>query len=194
MYPVTTSSRTWPSLKPTWLIWLKAPENGWLEDEISFLGTQLFSGVRSVSFRECNLLVAKNHLFLIGILYTNQGYSIQRLGVVYQIGWRRPWCCWETSSLQAEYQPFQATWKAGSVLLMEEIRLTSWYGKSPVMYRGFYIPGGAGFLPSTVFLRELVCWFGALGWKSGGVPKRVSQSFDLHSWWRCFSFKRFLIF
>ena len=34
--------------------------------------------------------------------------------------------------------------------LMEEIRLTGWYGKYHVIYRVLYIPGGAGFLPSTV--------------------------------------------
>ena len=33
---------------------------------------------------------------------------------------------------------------------MEEIWLTSWYGKYPIIYRVSYIPGGAGFLPSTV--------------------------------------------
>ena len=32
---------------------------------------------------------------------------------------------------------------------MEEIRLTSWYGKYPSSYRVSYIPSGAGFLPST---------------------------------------------
>ena len=31
-----------------------------------------------------------------------------------------------------------------------EIRLTSWYGKYPILYRVSYIPGGAGFRPSTV--------------------------------------------
>ena len=36
--------------------------------------------------------------------------------------------------------------------LMEEIRLTNSYGKYPMFYRVLYIPGGAGFLPSTV------CW------------------------------------
>ena len=36
------------------------------------------------------------------------------------------------------------------LLLMEEIRLTSWCGKYPIIYGVSYIPGGAGFLPSTV--------------------------------------------
>ena len=31
-----------------------------------------------------------------------------------------------------------------------EIRLTSWYGQYPITYSGLYIPGGAGFFPSTV--------------------------------------------
>ncbi len=31
-----------------------------------------------------------------------------------------------------------------------EIRLTSWYGKYPIVYRVSYMSGGAGFLPSTV--------------------------------------------
>ena len=30
-----------------------------------------------------------------------------------------------------------------------EIRLTSSYGKYPIIYRVLYIPGGAGFLPWT---------------------------------------------
>ena len=36
------------------------------------------------------------------------------------------------------------------VRLMEEIRLTSLYGKYPIIYRVPYMSGGAGFLPSTV--------------------------------------------
>ena len=37
------------------------------------------------------------------------------------------------------------------ILLMEEILLTSWYGKSPIIYMALYILGGAGFQPSTVW-------------------------------------------
>ena len=37
-----------------------------------------------------------------------------------------------------------------AILLMEEIQLTSRYGKYPIIYKVLYIPGGAGFLPSTV--------------------------------------------
>ena len=29
--------------------------------------------------------------------------------------------------------------------------ITSWYGKYPIIYKVLYIPGGAGFLPSTVW-------------------------------------------
>ena len=34
---------------------------------------------------------------------------------------------------------------------------TSWYGEYPIIYRVLYIPGGAGFLPSTVCL-SMVGW------------------------------------
>ena len=51
-------------------------------------------------------------------------------------------------------------------MLMEEIRLTSWYGESTIVYMVLYISGGAGFLPSTVccFLTQWIfdqipnCW------------------------------------
>ena len=36
------------------------------------------------------------------------------------------------------------------ILLMEEIRLTSGYGKYLIIYKASYMLGGAGFLPSTV--------------------------------------------
>ena len=36
-----------------------------------------------------------------------------------------------------------------AILLMEEM-CTSRYGKYPIIYKVLYIPGGAGFLPSTV--------------------------------------------
>ncbi len=47
-----------------------------------------------------------------------------------------------------------ALWK---ILLMEEIRLTSWYGSlSHYLRRALYIPGGSlGFLPSTVWVQFL---------------------------------------
>ena len=41
---------------------------------------------------------------------------------------------------------------------MEEIRLTSRYGKYPILYRVLYIPGGAGLLPSTVSKRYTLPW------------------------------------
>ena len=37
--------------------------------------------------------------------------------------------------------------KLQSYPLMDEIWLTSWYSKYPIIYRVLYIPGGAGFLP-----------------------------------------------
>ena len=49
------------------------------------------------------------------------------------------------------YVKFQACYAQGKsfkgsfkwmILLMEEIRLTSWYGKSLIIYKVLYIPGG----------------------------------------------------
>ena len=39
-----------------------------------------------------------------------------------------------------------------------EIRdqLTSWYGEYPIVYRVLYIPGGAEFLPSTVWVTQVI--------------------------------------
>ena len=38
---------------------------------------------------------------------------------------------------------------------------TSWYGKYPFTHRVLYIPGGAGFLPSTVRMKStLIIWLG----------------------------------
>ena len=54
----------------------------------------------------------------------------------------------------------------GVILWMEEIRLTSWYGKYPSLFRVLYIPSDClGFLPSTVSDIQLVVnwWFGAVG-------------------------------
>ena len=45
----------------------------------------------------------------------------------------------------------RSPWREDMILLMSEIRLTSWYGKYSVIYRVLYIPGGAGFQPSTVW-------------------------------------------
>ncbi len=67
----------------------------------------------------------------------------------------------------------------GVILLMEEIRLTSWYGKYPIIYRVSYI--GAGFLPSTVLMdltrsQSLTV----------GVPQIMPHdySFWTSHWWR----------
>ena len=38
---------------------------------------------------------------------------------------------------------------------MEEIRLTSWYGRYPIIYRVSYMPGGAGFLNHQQYARFL---------------------------------------
>ena len=59
--------------------------------------------------------------------------------------------------------------RVAAIRLMDEIRLTSWYGKYPIVYRVLYIPGGAGFLLSTVSVngrfamlrpKGVVVWYG----------------------------------
>ena len=43
-----------------------------------------------------------------------------------------------------------------AILLMVQKSCTSWYDKYPIFCRVFYIPGGAGFWPSTVFFSSFV--------------------------------------
>ena len=46
------------------------------------------------------------------------------------------------------------------ILLMEQIRLTSWYGKYPIIYRVSYMSGACfGFLPSTVVIHVILSGF-----------------------------------
>ena len=79
------------------------------------------------------------------------------------------------------------------ILLMEEIRLTSWRGQYPIICRITYMSGGAGFLPSTVWLVILSClvlelchehlnWCGILAIKQ--LPWQVC-SLDLQRWTQC---------
>ena len=49
---------------------------------------------------------------------------------------------------------------------------TSWYGKYPIIYRVSYIPGGAGFLPSTVFPHRQFLKFSQLFEGSLNPPKK----------------------
>ncbi len=64
------------------------------------------------------------------------------------------------------------------ILLMEEIRLTSWYGKYPMIYTVLYIPGGAGFLPLTawaVLTLVLTCWIHKIGFSVPLFPVVVEE-------------------
>ena len=58
-------------------------------------------------------------------------------------------------NFKVQVQRYSLCLWCGMILLMEEIRLTSWYGKYPVIYRVLYIPGGAGFLPSTASITKM---------------------------------------
>ncbi len=63
--------------------------------------------------------------------------------------------CWSSQKHQNLTKPstgMRCNLKSLAILLMEEIRLTSWYGESTIFYSVLSIPSGAGFLPSTVVL------------------------------------------
>ena len=62
------------------------------------------------------------------------------------------------------------------LLLMEEILLTSWYGKYPIIYMVLYIPGGTGFFPSTVRIESCEASVWEIHKKTAG--------FEYNSW-RC---------
>ena len=65
--------------------------------------------------------------------------------------WQAGKHCWQTSGIGVGASHWHVL---VFIRLMEEIRLTSWYGKYLIIFQGFiwvlYIPGGAGFRPSTV--------------------------------------------
>ena len=109
----------------------------------------------SVGFLSRNL---QGHWFTLEITFSccDHWRSIpQRLGKNYEAftsleahqGWTSINCFsgWSQRSLQLIFKCLQ--W---FLLLMEEIRLTSWYGESTTLYRVLPISTGAGFLPSTV--------------------------------------------
>ena len=58
--------------------------------------------------------------------------------------------------------------KLQSYPLMDEIWLTSWYSKYPIIYRVLYIPGGAGFLPPncSFFIHNSL-------FRDAGLPKKA---------------------
>ena len=58
------------------------------------------------------------------------------------------------------------------IMLMEEIRLISWYGKYPIIDRISYMSGGAGFLPSTVIPN--------LWWNRAWIFVQLKRSKDSH--------------
>ena len=58
------------------------------------------------------------------------------------------------------------------IMLMEEIRLISWYGKYPIIDRISYMSGGAGFLPSTVIPN--------LWWNCAWIFVQLKRSKDSH--------------
>ena len=60
-----------------------------------------------------------------------------------------------------------------SLRLMERIRLTTWYGKYPIIYKDLYLPSGAGLLPSTVSVSVQIL-------SKSGTSRCFSWHFALH--------------
>ena len=57
----------------------------------------------------------------------------------------------------------------------EKSEYYGWYGKYPIIYRVSYIPGGAGFLPSTVWI-----WNPYIENEQSRINKKLGYS-DIHS-------------
>ena len=56
---------------------------------------------------------------------------------------------------------------------------TSWYGKYPIIYKVSYIPGGAGFLPSTVGSNDfcwMILWFYVMCFCVSKLPRRWART------------------
>ena len=69
------------------------------------------------------------------------------LGVLSPVHRGVPW-------LHGEMSQGILLWVYMGLLWMEKLRLTCWYGESTIIYKGLYIPGGAGFLPSIVGIQS----------------------------------------
>ena len=61
-----------------------------------------------------------------------------------------------------------------------EILLTSWYGEFPIIYKVFYIPGGAGFLPWAVW-RHVIYWGCPFPWFEGVLHEIMKLRNDTSS-------------
>ena len=65
------------------------------------------------------------------------------------------------------------------LLVLKSGKLTSWYGKISHCLQGFStIPGGAGFLPSTVGILDSYQWFSKMVWMTIYTP----EIWGLHPW------------
>ena len=69
-----------------------------------------------------------------------------------------PPCPWCWSSLDSAWSHLQNNSEAGRIQWwycwwIRNPAINSWYGRFPIVYKALYIPGGAGFLPSTVMMQ-----------------------------------------
>ena len=70
---------------------------------------------------------------------------------------------------------------------MEEIRLTSWYGKYPMIYKVLYIPGSAGFLNHQQYVSRMVTqpfnvfFVESLSRQMIGLPQLKAMKWPIHN-------------
>ena len=82
----------------------------------------------------------------LGLLPSNVDGDLPTLSLV----------CW--SSLDSAWSHLQNNSEAGRIQWwycwwIRNPAITSWYGRFPIVYKALCIPGGAGFLPSTVMMQ-----------------------------------------
>ena len=75
----------------------------------------------------------------------------------------------------------RAFWQAGGSNVRDTVD-----GRNPVIYKVLYIPGGAGFLPSTVCRSQLYKHFGCVGLiTTFGGTLQLSSKLTMTRLWRC---------
>ena len=108
-----------------------------------------------------------NHHLLIGIIMESELRWLKELEVSIHVRLVFTMCGW-TLNMLLSLKKWNTTWNDTNPKPLWCLRgytsfepsdekycrwkgsCTSWYGKSPSIYRVLYMPGGAGFLPSTV--------------------------------------------
>ena len=82
--------------------------------------------------------------------------------------------------LRSDWWIYYPKWTHSTViLLMEEIRLTTWQVVYPIIYRVSYIPGGARFQPAATNSQPVT----AVSWSGHVFQVMTSGCMPLESWW-----------